>query len=390
MFSAPSPRSVVVSLCLSITMGCLALGCTCSADKPPPPPPETPAPSVPSLPPGVDRALLSELEAAAAECEAKEARVTCAGGKKSALVLAFNRGTRDRAGAIATFAYALGKKEPRLTALCSSVLYAAFRTGFGRDVSKLRVAEEDARSLLDSALSLEPTTAMQAIPAAVHAMNLSGQYAELDKRLTSQIPVQVVTMAHRYLMVYGRLQAFARVQEASRAPGTALVLSAIESPRNMTDWSDEERAAICPWAETFLEDERPAVVGNSLAVLSHCRGETLDVLLTRIEKTLRDKQFSFIHSTALRDACGPDAEQTATPAAPAQCGKVRELQERAARSKDIEPRVRAMTLANCAYDHPDKKSLALAKGLADDPAPEVSRAAEQVLRRLESLGTDMP
>ncbi len=213
---------------------------------------------------------------------------------------------------------------------------------------------------------------MQAIPAAVHGVTLSGQTHLIHEKLTNDVPIQVRTMAYRYLMVYGRLEAFERIKELSSDPGMAVVLSSVESPRHMEDWTANEQEAICPWAVTFLEDDRAPVAGNAMAVLSNCAGEQLDALLERIDQTLEDEQFSFIHSTALRETCERKGKSKERDATARQCKHVRKLQERASLASEVQPRVRAMSLSNVAYTWPDKESLKLAKVARLEPQLESS------------------
>lgn len=368
-----------VALCL------LLLGCTCSRKEEQPEKPAPAAPKKPELPADVDEDLLSALKEAAKTCTVATARqrITCNGGDKNALVLSFNKGERDRKKALPTFVHALQSKDEKLQALAAVVLYASFRTGLGPEAKKGTVKPATASALLDAALALPDSMAMQVIPAATHASTLAGKTDELTKALTQDVSIQVRTMAYRYLMVYGRLKAFETIRQLGSDPGAAVVLAAIESPRNMRDWTVEEQEAICPWAAGFLEDSRAPVAGNAMAVVSNCTGKELDQLLDRMDKTLKDKQFSFIHATALRDVCGSARERRESGATDEQCERVRRVQEKVVKDDDIQGRVRAMCLSSLAYTWPDEKSLKIARSLDGSDEADLARTAGQVVTRLE-------
>lgn len=361
-----------------------ATGCTCDrADKPK----EEPAkvePQAPQLPPDVDEALLKELEKAATGCESVEgqARINCQGGDKNAIILSFNKGERKRIASLPTFVHALTSADKKLNALAASVLYASFRTGLDADAKKESVSKKLAQELIEASMKLPDPAAMQAIPVATHVAMLSGQSQLLYDALEKDVAIQVKTMSYRYMMVYGRLPAFEKIRELSKDPGAAVVLAAIESPRNMADWTKEEQSVICPWAEKMLDDTRPPVAGNAAAVLGNCAGAELDTMLDKLEQVLKDNQFSFLHATALRDICGEARKQRAEAASDEQCEKVRKLQELAVRDEDIEGRVRAMALSTMAFTWPDERSHKLAKTFAEAKDQDVARTAQQIVTRL--------
>jgi hypothetical protein len=377
----------VAGLFASVLLTLLALGCTCSKEREAPQKPEQPPERAePELPKTVDPALLSELKRAAEECKQGPNRIVCPGKSKNAITSEFNRGKRSKTTALPTFSYALSLGDEKLSTLAAAVLYGAYRLGLGTNQQpepSTRPSKQTARELLGGVLSLAPQASMQAIPAAVHAMWLTNQGDSLREALQTDLPIQVRTMALRYLMVYGRLNVFPEIERAAIEPRTAIVLAAVESPRNMRQWSEEERAKICPWLRGFLDDERDAVVGSALAGLSQCDTEDIDALLDQASQAASGGQFSFVHSTALRNLCGRTGQSRGSLANSEQCKEVRKLQEQVARNNELQARVRAMNLSNLAYDFPDEESLSLARELAKSESPEVKAAAEQSVKRIE-------
>jgi hypothetical protein len=373
-----TPKTLALVACL---LASAQVGCNKKKENSAPAPAAAPVVEVNK---NIDQELLSALKDAAVDCKVleKQQRVNCAGAKKNALVLSFNRGDRKRVGSLPTLTEGLKDKDPKVGALTSAVLYGSFRLGFGKDAENDKPKPDVAASLLAAALALPPSAAMQAIPAATHAATLSGQTEALLAKLDKNAALQIRTMAYRYLMVYGRLSVFNEIKTIAKDPSTAVALAAIESPRNMKDWTTKEQEQICPWATAFLEDKRPPVAGNATAVLSNCAGEHLDALITRIEQLLKDGSFSFVHSTALRDMCR--TSKSTNGAADEQCERVRKIQESVVQDSKMQPRVRAMTLSSLAHRWPDKQTLALAKKLESTKELELKKAAEQSVRRLNS------
>lgn len=367
-----------------ILLGLFSAGCKCGRDDEQPAEKPQPVPEKPALPPNVDTGLLDALKAAALGCKAAvgQARIDCQGGEKNALVLSFNKEERKRIPSLPTFVYALNLPDDNIKAVAAAVLYASFRTTLGDEAKEGAVSNQLAQDLLRASLALPDSAAMQAIPAATHAILLSKQNQLLYDALDKDVTIQVRTMAYRYMMVYGRLPTFEKIRELGKDPGAALVLAAIESPRNMPNWTKEEQEAICPWARTLLDDARPPVAGNAAAVLGNCAGEDLDALLDRVAKALKENQFTYLHATALRDICGEARKARPVAASDAQCERVRKLQTDAARDTDLEGRVRAMALSTMAHTWPDVQTHDVAKKLANDESVDLARSAQQIVTRL--------
>lgn len=381
MASPRITRALLVGL-----LSALATGCGKKENKQAPPPSSASAAAAPSaLPAKVDRELLELLQAASKSCEeaATNVRPNCNSSEKNALVSAFNRGERSRVKALPTFAHTLASTDANLQGLAAGVLYAAFRVNLGPDAKPGAVSAEDARSLMKAALALPEALAMPSMPAVTHAMMLTRQGPALFEALTPDTAVQVRSMAYRFVMVYGRMQAFDKIKALAKDPETAIVLAALESPRNMQGWTAEEQAELCPWAETFIDDTRPPVAGNAMALMSNCSGDQLDRLLDRIEQSVADKQYSFVHATALREMCREGRLPVDSGATEAQCKRARALGEKVVKNTQMPARVRALTLNGMGSRWSDAPMQKLVKQMKLDAAPEVKQAAERLEKRIE-------
>jgi hypothetical protein len=236
---------------------------------------------------------------------------------------------------------------------------------------------------MKAALALPEALSMPTMPAVTHAMMLTRQGPALFEALTPDKAVQVRSMAYRFLMVYGRMAAFDKIKALAKDSEAAIVLAALESPRNMQSWSAEEQEQLCPWAESFIDDPRAPVAGNAMALMSNCSGAHLDGLLERIDKSVTDKQFSFVHATALREMCREGRLPAGSGATEDQCKRARALGEKVVKNTQMPGRVRALTLNGMGSRWSDKQMQKLVKQLKLDAAPEVKQAAERLERRID-------
>src|SRR5688572_14199855 len=238
------PSHRITRSLLAGLLSVLAAACGKNEDQKPAPPPSASAKPGPSVPANVDVKLLALLQAASKSCEetAANVRPNCNSPEKNALVSSFNRGERVRVKSLPTFAYTLASTDANLQGLAAGVLYAAFRVNLGPEAKPGSVSAEDARALMKAALALPEPLAMPTMPAVTHAMMLTRQGPALFEALTLDKAVQTRSMAYRFLMVYGRLTAFDKIKALAKDPETAIVLAALESPRNMQSWSTEEQA----------------------------------------------------------------------------------------------------------------------------------------------------
>jgi hypothetical protein len=372
-----------------VTLAGAASGCgKATKSKQALPTPSASSSAAVALAPRVDAALLSLLAGMAKTCkvEVKEGAVHCAQGEQRQLVGEFVSNQRRRNGAVATFAAALADKEVPLRAVAASVLQSAFRSPWGTDPSSLTVDATDAEKLLTTTLALPEALARRAVPAAVHASMLAGRsealYAALDKSPDSEVRL----IATRYLLTHGRLAGLPRIQALAKEPSSAVVLAALESPRNMYSWSAAEQAAICPWAASFVSDQRPAVAAKAASVLSSCNGEWVDRLIDYGEKAVAEKTLGAMQLGAYRDLCAPHHTGRETGPTAAQCKRSRALLEKAVNSTALDEQVRSAALTSLAYQWPDNGALKLARQLSKAKEKTLAEVARRTVERLERRG----
>ncbi|HET9960484.1 MAG TPA: hypothetical protein VFQ61_38705 [Polyangiaceae bacterium] len=344
------------------------------------------APSATSVaPPSADPELWSALTNITTACKVdeKQATVTCPQGEHRKLISEFVSNRRSREKAVPTFAAALTDKNPALRAAASNVLYTGFRTNWGAQVQPGAVPAKDATELLNAALAAEKPLLRQALPAAVHACMIANQSEALYAAVEKAKEPQVRSVATRYYMTHGRLQAFEKVRELAKDPDPSVSLAALEAPQNMTNWTPAEQAAICPWATELLNSDRPPVATKAAALLSNCQGEFVDKLQSLAEKALAAGKFTGSTLAGLRDLCSPSRRSSPNGPSEAQCKRSRKLLEKVTEAKNVEEQTRSMALVAVAYQWPDDETLKLAQRLAKSKDAGLADHARRTIQRIE-------
>lgn len=363
-----------------VWLGCTVLAVACSKDEAPAPPTTKSAAQAPSW--KVDQQLTAQLEHIAATCDVDPASgvVTCKDGEDRRLTSEFISNRRSKASSLDTFAATLESKDPKKVAVAASLLFNAMRANLGAQVTQGSVTREQARGLVDRLEDLPKAQARQVAPAAVHAAVLAGDEAHLYEVLDSDS--SLAAAAYRYLMVHGRLGSFAKIQEIAKSAHAALVLAALESPRNMQAWSAKDRASICPWAEMLLADKRPMVASRAAGLLARCSGSSVDLLLEDGETSVEAGTFTLSKLAAHRDVCSTSRRRRGE-VTDAQCARNRALLTSVVKDPKADARTRAQALTAIAYQWPDDESAQLSASLEKSQARELTSVAAKTSERLK-------
>jgi hypothetical protein len=351
-------------------------------EKQAPPPQQTTQAAAPE---GVDAELWNDLKALSTECavDPKSSNVTCQQGEKRKLIGDFLRGQRERPPAVATLARALSDKDESMSTVAAHVLYSAFRTNFGTNVELGAVQAKDAKALIDAMAKAPAAQARQAAPATVHAAMLARQADALYAVLDAPDNEQLAGVAYRYVMTHGRLEAFDKVKALLKDQRMPVVLAALEAPRSMARWTEQEQAALCPWAKELLTDERPAVAAKAAGLLGSCQGEYVEALVAEGERLLKEKKLTAVHLAAFRDLCSPRRKDRNEAPSDAVCDRNRKLLEAVLADASLDARTRSVALTAIAAQWPDDKSKKLAKKYEQDKDAQLAQTAQRAIQRIE-------
>jgi hypothetical protein len=369
---------------LALILACVALPACQRKDKAPAPAPSA-STAKPLVPPNVDAALVEQLTTIATTCKVDPAAgsVACDKGENRRLATEFSSGKRLRAASLATLTFALSDKNAALQTAAASLMNSAFRVPWGHDAKAGSVAGPDAKALLEIATKLPNALARQAVPGAVHAVALSGSIDQAFAALDKADPAEIRPLGYRYVMTHGRLSAFPKVQELAKDTNVAVAFAALEAPRNMYQWDEAEKSAICPWAAELLKDPRPAFASRAAGLLASCSGEFVDLLLDYGERALKGGRFSVSDLGPYRDLCS--AATLRQPGAPTekQCERNRKLLGSIVSGRKLESQTRSLALVSLAYQWPDDRTLKLAQSLQKDADKGLAERATATVKRLE-------
>jgi hypothetical protein len=336
-------------------------------------------------PPGADAELFAKLAEIVQKCNVnvKEATTACQGEETRKLADDFSIGKRSRSEAVHTMALALASENEKVRAAAAAVLHGGFRNGWGDERKVGDVKADDAKELMKSTFALPKPYLRRALPATVHAAMLANQADALYAELDPQKDPELASLGFRHVMTHGRLTAFPKVQELGKSEEARVALSAIEAVQNMDKWSEEEQAAICPWAVQFLNDKRPSVSARASTALNNCGGKYLDEILANGEKALREGEFSSARLSGLRSMCTPSRRSQPNAPSPAQCERARALVEKVVQAPKLDVATRSSALVALTNQWNDAKTLAFVKRLQQNKAEGLTEQLKTALRRLE-------
>ncbi len=308
--------------------------------------------------------------------------LSCSGGENWKLASDFLSKKRDRSAAVGPLAAALAGPEAGARSLAQSALRVAFGGAWSNDTAAKPVDPEAARALLAVALQLPENMAKDVLPAAVNAAMLADQADWLCAELAKPPPGPLQEVAYPYLMAFGRLKAFPKVQEVVQKSPLALALAALEAPRSLHHWSDAEEKAICDWSETLLSDPRPEVVQGASVLMGNCGPAWLDKLLARADKQaargtldLKAEGALITLSTLGKDTGPHDATSD-------QRARARSLLMGVALSTKADAKARASALLAVSEIWPDPAARAMLKQLQHDGSSEVAKQATDALGQM--------
>jgi hypothetical protein len=189
--------------------------------------------------------------------------------------------------------------------------------------------------------------------------------------------------AYTRFVQYGRLDGFPKVQEVAKQK--EFTTSALLAPRYMTNWTDEEKAAICPWAKGFLGDADLYVAKEAGETLIECRGEYIDALLDEGEKRLKAKTFDDPFASVFGEVCQkftfqPEIEKDK------QCKRDFVFLEKVVNTATLKADVRAYALWGIFSQRRNKECLPVMKKYKKNKVPEIAARANTALEALAGNG----
>jgi len=277
-----------------------------------------------------------------------------------------------------TYASFLTSKDEKMRA--AAIAEAAYTfTTLDKDGRKSNATKPVANAFLD-ALAKDDGTAVRLAPPAVDLGFIAGLGSRVIK-VTDSVNTNARNAAYRTFMEYGRMEGFSRLQEVAKEKDFAV--AALSAPRQMYEWTDAEKAQICPWAKGYLGDATNSTAAEAAYTVIKCKGEYIDALLDEGEKRVRNKQFDNPFAMTFREICfefisGLSGQAGGSP----QCKRNYAFLEKVTNDESVKAEVRGMSLWNIYYQRRDKESLALMRKYEKHKVPEIAKRAKEAITSL--------
>ncbi len=221
-------------------------------------------------------------------------------------------------------------------------------------------------------------------PYAAHLAFMNDKDKELFAVVEGHKDSGVKIAAYQNYMTHGRLRGFEelkRITQENKDP--KVVKAALRAPRNMYKDTDAEKAAYCPWAEAYLEDQNLDIVSAAGYVMVKCRDKYIDRLLEEGEKRQKGGEFKRPFSQVFREPCFQFIKNvTDKAAAEDQCEKVYSFLQGVADDEKVEPDIRGISLWNIYYQRRDQKTLDLMRKYEKHKVKEIADKAQDAIKSL--------
>jgi len=331
----------------------------------------------------VDPEIMADLEAIVSNCKVGVSGNTvnkCKNKEHKALLKKFSEKKKDKVDALDTFSVALTSENKELAVAASTILYSGFRN-FGTTPKK--VSKDVAKRLIEAVAKSPKYQAAQALTAAVHAANLAGEQEALYAMLENHPYDSLPGLAYPKIMYYGRMNAFPKVKSLVDSGNKKWAKAALKAPRNMPKPTEEEKAAVCSWADSKIKGNTSDTfygVGN---LMIWCKGEYINTLLTEGEKRLEKNIFTRNDYLLFRDVCFTPIKGLIKEAGKeAQCKRTLTFLEKAVNNESLESLPRGLALFAIYYQRRNADSMVIMKKYKDHKDPKIQKYAKESIESL--------
>lgn len=341
----------------------------------------------------IDEEVMAEIKAIASKCEFNDrGSYSCKNDEDKKLfqeLYGYGDGAKDRVATIGTAAVAMADTDVKVQVVAAKLLSSKFSQGWGTNVAVGQVDKAISAKMREALPKLGMYQQRGAIAATIYASSLSDSDAEAHAFLEGLDDEYARNKGWASSMFYGRMKAFEKVKGLAATGDPKQILVALQAGNGMPEYTDDEKAELCPWAHGFLgadpEDAKESDIFEQAGyILTRCSGEWVDKLLDWGEaeraKNHFDRKYYFVYRELCHSVMKGVVKVGATPE---QCERNWTFLEKTANTKGIEPQFRAWALDSISYSRRDEKSYKLMKKYEKSKVPEIKKVAEDALKMLE-------
>lgn len=248
-----------------------------------------------------DNEIMQALEATVANCKietrygwAKNCKNAEADKLKSMLK------TKGQAASLGTLAIALGSQKEEIRAVAADRLYDTYRSVSDLEKNPQLIDGAAVDLLIENLAKFHEYASFYAARATTFLAMLTGKQDALYAALKQHPQESTRSEGYRNLMRYGRLTAFPMVKELVAAGDKRVAPAAAAAPRDMHNYTTEEKKEVCEWAVPLMQNENESVASNAAQILAlRCKGEYIDKMLDEAEKRAGEDRLKRPFASAL-------------------------------------------------------------------------------------------
>lgn len=298
--------------------------------------------------------------------------------KEDSAVYDFIRANRPK-DLFETYASLIQGTDSKLRAVAIAEANNTF-SSLDKDLKQANATKPVANAFLDALAKDDGYAVRLAQPATDLGMlaGLKDKVITVTDRLAN---TQARNASYRTFMEFGRLDVFPKLQEVAK--NKDFTVAALAAPRNMYDWTDADRQAICPWAKGYLGDASLPIAAEAGYDAVKCKGEYVEALLDEGEKRLKNGQFDEPFAMVFREICAEFISNISGRAGrDAQCKRNYAFLEKVANDESVKDEVRGRALWNIYYQKRDKDTLALMRRYEKHKNKEIQKRAKEAIQSL--------
>jgi hypothetical protein len=213
-----------------------------------------------------------------------------------------------------------------------------------------------------------------------HIATIAGSFDELYAVADAHATKDARANVYRNLLVFGSLKAFDKVKEVAEKVPEHTVAALDAATKLGAKATDEEKAAVCPWAQGYLAHQDLRVAAEAGEAMVFCKGKYIDALLAEAETRVANKQYKDPFAMQMREPCFEFIQDVTKMAAnEKQCDAVYAFLEKAANDPNVDDATRGLALWNIYYQRRDAKTLKLMRKYEKSPNKEVAKRAKEAI-----------
>lgn len=192
---------------------------------------------------------------------------------------------KGQAASLGSLAVALGAEDEETRSIAADRLYDNFRSVSDLEKNPESIDKAAVDLLIENLGKYEEYGSFYAARSAAFLAMLTGKQDKLYAMLDSHPNDAVQTEGYGSIMRYGRLAGFPKVKELVASGDEKIAGAVAYAPRDMYNYTDEEKQEVCEWAVGNLQHENERVAAASAQILAlRCQGEYIDKMLDEAER----------------------------------------------------------------------------------------------------------